>query len=146
MPVSEAQKLAAGEVVVALSAAYAPGRGRRRLATIFMELVDKEAWPEYYEVCNNDSRSNANVALMFSPEVIPEPRCINGIQERIASNDYKDSLEIYEDLSLVFRNAMYYNEDGSQIWRDAATLKVCASLSAFDPFWIDNGYAGRPLS
>lgn len=65
MPVSEAQKLAAGEVVVAICAAYAAGRGRRRLATSFVELVDKEVWPEYYEVCDNDSCSKVNVALMF---------------------------------------------------------------------------------
>ena len=50
MPVSEAQKVAAGDVIVALTAALAPGRGKRRLSTIFMDLVDQEAWPEYYEV------------------------------------------------------------------------------------------------
>ena len=50
MPVSEAQKLAAGEVVLAVSSTVAPGRGRRRIASIFMELPDKEAWQEYYEV------------------------------------------------------------------------------------------------
>ena len=57
-------------------------------------------------------------------QVIAEPRCINGVQQKIASNGYKDPLEIYADLNLVFRNAMYYNEEGSQIWKDAAQLKV----------------------
>lgn len=33
-------------------------------------------------------------------------------------------MEVYQDLRLVFLNALYYNEEGSQIAKDAATLKV----------------------
>lgn len=36
-----------------------------------------------------------------------------------------DPLEVHEDLSLVFWNALYYNEPTSQIYKDAETLKVC---------------------
>lgn len=37
---------------------------------------------------------------------------------------YKEPLDVYTDLSLVFWNALFYNEPGSQIALDAETLKV----------------------
>jgi chromatin structure-remodeling complex subunit RSC1/2 len=37
---------------------------------------------------------------------------------------YKDATDVYTDLSLVFWNALFYNEPGSQIALDAETLKV----------------------
>lgn len=57
-------------------------------------------------------------------QVIPEPRCINNIRNTLAKNRYKDPLDVYTDLSLVFWNALFYNEEGSQIAVDAETLKV----------------------
>lgn len=39
-------------------------------------------------------------------------------------NRYKDPINAYTDLSLVFWNALFYNEPGSQIALDAETLKV----------------------
>ena len=41
---------------------------------------------------------------------------------------YKDARDIYTDISLVFWNALYYNEPGSQIASDAGTLKVRNSI------------------
>ncbi|OJT08505.1 Chromatin structure-remodeling complex subunit rsc1 [Trametes pubescens] len=76
MPVSAAQKTAIEEVVRALTSATSR-RVKRRLADMFMELVDKDSWPEYYEA----------------------------------------------HIQLVFLNALYYNEPGSQIAKDATTLK-----------------------
>ena len=43
----------------------------------------------------------------------------------LQAGSYKEPLEVYEDLSLVFLNALYYNEPTSQIYKDAETLKVC---------------------
>lgn len=40
-------------------------------------------------------------------------------------NRYKDPINAYTDLSLVFWNALFYNEPGSQIASDAESLKVC---------------------
>lgn len=57
-------------------------------------------------------------------QVIPEPRCLNGIRANIDKNRYKDPLDAYTDLSLVFWNALFYNEPGSQIASDAQTLQV----------------------
>ncbi|TDL22417.1 hypothetical protein BD410DRAFT_821293 [Rickenella mellea] len=103
MPIPAAQKAAIEEIMVIILTTTAP-RGKRLLADMFLELVDEEAWPEYYEV-------------------IPEPRCLNKIKEMLQKNKYKDALVVFSDLSLVFLNALFYNEDGSQIAKDAATLK-----------------------
>ncbi|KAJ7871259.1 hypothetical protein B0H13DRAFT_2061176 [Mycena leptocephala] len=62
-------------------------------------------------------------ALTSYYEVIPEPRCLNGIQTMLEKNKYKDPLDAYTDLSLVFLNALFYNEPDSQIAMDAQTLK-----------------------
>ena len=47
----------------------------------------------------------------------------------LSKNKYKNPLDAYEDLTLVFLNAMYYNEEGSQIAKDASTLRVSTSIS-----------------
>ncbi|KAJ7139124.1 hypothetical protein C8R44DRAFT_847280 [Mycena epipterygia] len=103
MGVTAAQKKAIEEVLGALIFATGPPR-KRQLAGMFLELVDRHDWPEYYEV-------------------IPEPRCLNNIQTMLENNRYKDPLDVYTDLSLVFLNALFYNEPDSQIAMDAQTLK-----------------------
>ncbi|KAH8111512.1 hypothetical protein DFH11DRAFT_1613715 [Phellopilus nigrolimitatus] len=107
MTINDVQKKAAEEVLAVLTSATASGRGKRLLADMFLELPDRDAWSEYYEV-------------------IPEPRCLNGIKfklERSDKNGYSNALDVYTDMSLVFMNALYYNEDGSVIAKDANTLK-----------------------
>ncbi|KAJ7625199.1 hypothetical protein B0H17DRAFT_1111441 [Mycena rosella] len=103
MAVTPAQKKAIDEVLNALTSATGPPR-KRQLAGMFLELVDRNDWPEYYEV-------------------IPEPRCLNNIHTMLEKNRYKDALDAYTDLSLVFLNALFYNEPDSQIAIDAQTLK-----------------------
>ena len=56
--------------------------------------------------------------------MIPEPRCLKNIQSGVAKGRYKEARDVYTDLSLVFWNALFYNEAGSQIAMDAAILKV----------------------
>jgi chromatin structure-remodeling complex subunit RSC1/2 len=57
-------------------------------------------------------------------QVIPEPRCIDGIKAGVEKGRYKDAAVVYEDVNLVFANALHYNEFDSQIAKDANTLKV----------------------
>ncbi len=56
--------------------------------------------------------------------MIPEPRCLKNIQERLEKARYKDASDVYTELSLVFWNALFYNEPKSQIAADAESLKV----------------------
>lgn len=49
MPLSATQKHDIEDVIKALLNLTAP-RGKRRLADMFLDLVDRESWPEYYEV------------------------------------------------------------------------------------------------
>ncbi|KAG1746902.1 hypothetical protein EDB19DRAFT_1688275 [Suillus lakei] len=104
MTITAAQKTAIEEVIEII-VATTPARGKRQLSQLFMDLVDRSEWPEYYEV-------------------IPEPRCINAIKSSVERNRYKDALNAYTDLSLVFWNALFYNEPDSQIATDAQTLRT----------------------
>ncbi|KAN0121428.1 hypothetical protein V8E52_003324, partial [Russula decolorans] len=110
MAVTDAQKAAVEQVIQAIKSVSSP-RKKRVLADLFLDLVDKDAWADYYQV-------------------IPQPRCLNGIAQRLQAGSYTDPLKVYEDLSLVFWNALYYNEPTSQIYKDAETLK-----NAFENEW-----------
>jgi hypothetical protein len=52
MPVTNAQKAAAEQVIDAIKGVTSP-RKKRVLAELFLELVDKETWANYYEVPSN---------------------------------------------------------------------------------------------
>ncbi|KAF8642869.1 hypothetical protein AX16_009375 [Volvariella volvacea WC 439] len=103
MPITSVQKQAIEEVISAVTSQTVP-RGKRLLCSMFMDLVDRNEWPHYYEV-------------------IPEPRCLNNIKAGVEKGRFKDPLDVYTDLSLVFWNALFYNEPTSQIALDAQTLK-----------------------
>ena len=74
-----------------------------------MDLPDRVTWANYYNI-------------------ITEPRSLNGIQEKLSRNRYRVTLEAFDDMSLVFKNAMYFNEDSSQLSQDAAILLVRMSV------------------
>lgn len=120
MPISLAQKIAIEEVINAILDVTT--RGKRQLAAMFMDLVDRTEWPEYYEV--GSSASLSRLESSFSPKIIPEPRCLNHIQAGVAKGRYKETTDVFTDISLVFWNALFYNEVGSQIALDAESLKV----------------------
>ncbi|KAF7322508.1 hypothetical protein HMN09_00029300 [Mycena chlorophos] len=115
-----AQKQAVSEVRDALS--NATGNRKRKLATMFLDIVDRNAYPEYFRV-------------------IPNPRALEPIRVNIEKNKYKDPMDAYTDLSLVFWNAMYYNETGSQIATDAQALKTI-----LDTEWKAKGLPTPPRS
>lgn len=52
MTVTAAQRGAIEEVINAIITA-SPPRGKRHLSAIFMELVDRKEYPEYYEVTHS---------------------------------------------------------------------------------------------
>ena len=49
MPVTNAQKAAIEQVIEAIKSVTSP-RKKRVLADLFLELVDKETWANYYQV------------------------------------------------------------------------------------------------
>ncbi|KII86314.1 hypothetical protein PLICRDRAFT_56043 [Plicaturopsis crispa FD-325 SS-3] len=99
-----AQQKAAIEEIIHIIVSVNAARNKRQLAGMFMDLVSRKDWPEYFEI-------------------IPEPRCLNDIKSNVENDRYKDPLDAYTDLSLVFWNALFYNEEGSGISLDAETLK-----------------------
>jgi chromatin structure-remodeling complex subunit RSC1/2 len=105
MPISDAQKTATGEVIAALANVKQGGRYKRALIMAFMDLPDQDSFPDYYDV-------------------IPNPRCINGVKDGLEKGSYKDCLDVHEDLDTIFLNAQHYNEEGSSIYADAEKLRV----------------------
>ena len=49
---------------------------------------------------------------------------MKNIQASVEKGRYREASDVYTDLSLVFWNALFYNEPDSQIALDAGFLKV----------------------
>ncbi|CAE6511849.1 unnamed protein product [Rhizoctonia solani] len=76
----------------------------RFIAEMFKELPDRATWAEYYRV-------------------IPEPRSLHGIREKLGKGRYKSPEDVHSDLELVFANAIHFNEETSVISNDARALQ-----------------------
>ena len=50
MTITSTQKAAIGEVINAIVSEKSP-RKKRVLSDMFLDLVDRAEWPQYYEVC-----------------------------------------------------------------------------------------------
>ncbi|KAI0034332.1 hypothetical protein K488DRAFT_9522, partial [Vararia minispora EC-137] len=79
-------------------------RKKRNISELFMHLVDRDAWAEYYEI-------------------IKEPRSLSEVSQKLSNSEYNTVLQAWQDLSLVFLNAKHFNEAGSQIYKDADVLQ-----------------------
>jgi len=78
------------------------GQDGRRLVSDFMKLPPKKEYPDYYSM-------------------ISYPNDLTTVQQRIADDAYPDVPTFIADVTLVFKNAMVYNDEDSQIVDDAAT-------------------------
>lgn len=76
----------------------------RSLHTMFQLLPSKKHYPEYYAV-------------------IEHPIDLKFIANKIQTNAYTSLNEIEKDLLQMVKNAQIFNEPGSQIYKDAKTLK-----------------------
>ncbi|KAK9745833.1 BAH domain [Popillia japonica] len=76
----------------------------RPLYTEFQLLPSKKKYPEYYEIIEN-------------------PIDLKSIATKIQNNDYNSLLEMERDLLIMTKNACLFNEPGSQIYKNAKTLK-----------------------
>ncbi|BGP14566.1 hypothetical protein JCM10213v2_002515 [Rhodosporidiobolus nylandii] len=99
----------------------------RQLVEFFRTLPDRKLYPDYYSVINT-------------------PLAFDTIASRVTKRHYQDISSFAADVNLMydsrpspaaarfadlspvpwlrFDNAMFYNEESSQIWRDAALLKA----------------------
>ncbi|CAE6469182.1 unnamed protein product [Rhizoctonia solani] len=87
-----------------------------RYSDVFMDLVPRKDYPDYYQI-------------------IKKPTAFNPILKRIRSKGYSSPKAFMDDVELVFSNAVLYNEDFSQIWKDAMYLQsvfrtLCADWRA----------------
>nr|VZI39478.1 unnamed protein product [Spirometra erinaceieuropaei] len=83
----------------------------------FMVLPSKEEYPDYYTV-------------------ITEPIDLTMIKERMDNNLYSTHQAMVADLRLMFNNAKHYNEENSQVYRDAVSLDrvVKKKLKSLGPY------------
>uniref|UniRef100_A0A5K3EUD3 Bromo domain-containing protein n=1 Tax=Mesocestoides corti TaxID=53468 RepID=A0A5K3EUD3_MESCO len=83
----------------------------------FMVLPSKDDYPDYYDV-------------------IQEPIDLTMIKERMETNKYPTHQAMVADLRLMFNNARRYNEEDSQVYRDADTLDrvVKKRLKSLGPY------------
>ncbi|GAA6010421.1 hypothetical protein JCM11491_006930 [Sporobolomyces phaffii] len=74
----------------------------RSYSDVFRVLPDKRAWPEYYQY-------------------ITHPISLDNILAKANARKYKSVAEFKQDVETSFGNAMFFNEEYSQIWNDAKT-------------------------
>ena len=79
---------------------------KRNDADMFSEPVD---W-EYY-------------GLTDYPLIIKQPMDLGTVKRKLNEGTYGDKEEFIRDVNLVWFNAQTYNQDGSDIYRDAEKLK-----------------------
>ncbi|KAG9122092.1 hypothetical protein FRC07_001670 [Ceratobasidium sp. 392] len=101
MPLPGEQQKAAERVVDVI---YTCKAKNRMLSEMFKELPDKSTWSDYYKV-------------------IPEPRALNNIKDKLEKGKYKTAADLHSDIELVFANAIHFNEEHSGISNDARTLQ-----------------------
>lgn len=83
---------------------YREPKTNRILVQVFMSLPSKKEFPEYFDI-------------------ISKPIAMNKIRERIDRQLYSDEESCMEDFKLMFDNCKFFNEDESQIYKDAVSLE-----------------------
>lgn len=66
---------------------------------------------------------------MLLPFALPLHRTVSCkcAQSRLKNRNYPTIQKFVDDVNAIFDNAMYYNEEHSQVWEDAKVLKVSGS-------------------
>ncbi|XP_062853504.1 polybromo 1, like [Trichomycterus rosablanca] len=76
----------------------------RLISDLFQKLPSKLQYPDYYAI-------------------IKEPIDLRTIAQRIQTGSYKSINAMSKDIDLLTKNAKAYNEPGSQVYKDANTIK-----------------------
>lgn len=80
----------------------------RQICALFMEKPSKKDYPDYYEIIEN-------------------PIDMKTIQMNVKNDQYATEDAFIADLKQMFENCKQYNEEGSQIYRDAEQLEALLS-------------------
>lgn len=88
----------------------------RPLHTEFQLIPSKRKYPEYFEI-------------------IECPIDLKSVAVKIQNNEYTCLAEMEKDLLLMTKNACLFNEPGSQIYKNAKTLKKVGSSFDFHLFF-----------
>lgn len=80
----------------------------RSVSQIFQLLPSKDEYPDYYEY-------------------IKEPIDLKMIGTKICNGSYNSITDLEKDLILMVKNAKYYNEPGSQVYKDANFMRKIIS-------------------
>lgn len=83
---------------------YRETKTRRILIRVFMCLPSKKEFPDYYDI-------------------VKKPISMNKIRKRIDKQLYPDEESCLEDFKSMFSNCKLFNEDKSQIYKDALSLE-----------------------
>jgi ATP-dependent helicase STH1/SNF2 len=55
--------------------------------------------------------------------LITRPIALDIIEDRVHSSHYASLVDFEADLKLMFANARLYNQEGSDVWNDAAEME-----------------------
>ncbi|KAL1410050.1 hypothetical protein Q8F55_004052 [Vanrija albida] len=72
----------------------------REIATIFLALPDRREFPDYYKR-------------------IKHPVSLTEIEQRMIGRRYDNADQFFQEVELMANNALNYNEEHSEVWRDA---------------------------
>ncbi|KAI0778968.1 Bromodomain-containing protein [Trametes elegans] len=76
----------------------------RILSAEFMELPSRKQWPMYYQI-------------------IKKPQALENVFKKLKRKEYHNPTDFANDVELVFSNALEFNQEHTQIWEDAVTLR-----------------------
>ncbi|WWD08343.1 hypothetical protein V865_006455 [Kwoniella europaea PYCC6329] len=111
-------------VLKAIKEARAKDGSGREIAGIFLQLPSRRDFPDYYRTIRN-------------------PISLEEIESKQVGRRYESFQEFVDDIDLMCQNGMEYNEDGSEVYRDAQQIREILS-------WHQNvqrpSYPPRPSS
>ncbi|WWD20660.1 hypothetical protein CI109_105136 [Kwoniella shandongensis] len=97
-------------VLKAVREAKARDGSGRDVSAMFMQLPDRKDLPDYYKTIRN-------------------PISLEEIEIKHGGRRYETWQEFFDDMELMCNNAMEYNEDFSEVYRDAQQIKELLAIS-----------------
>lgn len=71
-----------------------------------------------------DQEASVLQRYLCMPLVAPFARVLMFVQKKLKQKEYPGAPDFAADVELVFSNAMTFNQEHTQIWEDALTLRV----------------------